>query len=416
MPRFRVEPLLRITLLNQYYAPDEAATAQLLADLGEGLAGRGHTVTAICGNRSYADPSRRYSRSEAMGGVRVRRVRCTAFGRGSKLGRLADYATFVAGASLALAASERPDAIVALSTPPLVAALGLACARCRRIGFVYWVMDVYPDVAYELGVMKPGSIVGRSVQFMSKWTVRGSDRVVALDEAMARRLRAHVDRDIAVIPNWADGDVIRPRPAAGHPLRRSWGWERRLVVLYSGNMGLAHEFETVLRAADRLRDAPEILFAFVGDGPRRGEIEKTAREMGLPNIDLRPYVPRSDLGGSLTAGDVHLITLRERMPGLVTPSKIYGIMAAGRPTIYVGPADGDVAHIVDGGGCGVRVPNGDVDGLVAAVLGYARDETRRLSEGERARVLFDERYTRELGVEAFRGLIEGLARPGKRPT
>ena len=176
-------------------------------------------------------------------------------------------------------------------------------------------------------------------------------------------------------------------------------------MLYSGNMGLAHEFHAILDAAEILRDHKRILFAFVGGGPRRAEVEHEVRRRGLPNVEFRPYVPRDQLGETLTAGDVHLVTLRNDVAGLLVPSKIYGILAAGRPTIYVGPERGEIADIIRSGACGQRVAPDDAGGLSRAVQRYESDRAARGEEGRRARRLFEERFTRDRGLRAFEALI-----------
>jgi len=397
---------VRIVLLNQYYAPDTSATAQILSDLGRGLAAAGHTVEAVCGDRGYNDPTRRFGSSETIDGVQVWRTPTTGFGRGNALGRIADYVSFLFGAIWLLVVKSRPDVVISLSTPPLVAGLGHVLARLRRARSVYWVMDVYPDVAFELGVIRRGSLAGRLFALLSRAVLRNSDHVVALGETMARRVAANCGRPVHAIHNWADGEAIRPRGIERHPLREEWGWGDRFVVLYSGNMGLAHDFETVLGAAERLLERPEIVFAFVGGGPRAGEIQRDVARRGLTNVQMRPYVERELLGQSLTSADVHLVTLREGMPGLLVPSKIYGILAAGRPTLYVGPREGEIADIVEEGGCGERIDLGDSAGLARCVEAYADDAARTCEHGRRARGLFDRRFTQGHGFEAFRRVID----------
>jgi glycosyltransferase involved in cell wall biosynthesis len=440
-----------ILLLNQYYAPDEAATAQMLADLGEGLAARGARVVAITSDRSYADPSRRYPARETIRGVEVRRVRTTGFGRATKPGRIADYFTFLAGAKLQLLFGPAPDAVVSLSTPPLVALLGSFIGRIRGARTLFWSMDVYPDVAYELGAIRKGSLTGRLVASLARLTHRLPDVVVALGDTMKAKLEEGGANDVAVIHNWADGDAIRPMPVETNELRRAWGWSDRFVILYSGNMGLGHEFETALLGTARvalnaeggLRNAesggPTPRLAFIGAGPRRHEIEQRAVDLGLleaqashsefriPNsefapatvpplriphsefrIHFRPPLPRDQIAMSLTAADVHLVTMRDGMQGLIVPSKIYGILAAGRPTIYVGPAEGEIYEIVAGGACGVHVAIGDAAGFANAVERYASDPALVRAHGENARRLFDERFTRERGIEEFRKALKLL--------
>jgi glycosyltransferase involved in cell wall biosynthesis len=182
--------------------------------------------------------------------------------------------------------------------------------------------------------------------------------------------------------------------------------------MYSGNMGLAHEFDTVLAAAAILQDRPEVLFAFIGDGPRRREVEEQVRSRGLRNVCFKPYVQRDRLCQSLKAGDLHLITLRDRMPGLLVPSKIYGILAAGRPTLYIGPDEGEISDIVEAGRCGARVAIGGAEAVAREILRYAEDENLRQEQGRRARELFEERYTKEQGLKAFIRLIERCAAGG----
>jgi glycosyltransferase involved in cell wall biosynthesis len=234
--------------------------------------------------------------------------------------------------------------------------------------------------------------------------------VVALGETMAERLRAQGARRVEVIHNWSDGTAVRPAPVTGHALRQAWGWAGRFVVLYSGNLGLAHEFDTALAAAELLGDRPEVLLALVGSGPRLAEVEREVRRRALRNVELRTHQAREDLGQSLTAGDVHLVTLRDGLEGLLVPSKIYGILAAGRPTLYVGPAAGEIDLILRQGACGARVGVGDAAGLAAAIRAYAGDAERVVREGRRARALFEERFDKERGLEAHRRLIESLGR------
>lgn len=383
---------MSLLFLNQYFPPDEAATAQILGDLASEVVCAGSAVRVVCGDRSYFDPSRRYQHREQWNGVCVERVRRSGFGRQSAIGRTADYATYLIGTLLRALSGPRPEVIVAMSTPPILGALGAAVARIRGARSVYWVMDVYPDIAFELGALRPGSMAGRIFAAISRWALRSSDLVIALGDTMATRLRGAGARNVIAVHNWADGEAIRPMPPADSRYRRARGWGERFVVLYSGNLGLAHEFDTVLEAASRVADRP-IVFAFVGSGPRLAEVRAAAAQRGLTNIECHPHVARHDLGDLLAAGDLHLVTLRPGIPGLLVPSKLYGILAAGRPTLYVGPDEGEVRDIVRRG-CGASVPNGDVDRLVETIEAYRTDETRGRREGLAARALFDAEFTK----------------------
>jgi glycosyltransferase involved in cell wall biosynthesis len=397
---------VRIVLLNQYYVPSEAPTGLLLADLGEALVAAGHEVTAICSDRDYADPDKRYPREESRGGVRVRRVAGSGFGRGRRLGRLADYATFMAGALLKLATHHKPEVVVVLTTPPMIAFPSWLVARFRSARLVFWVMDVYPDLAFELGVLRRGSIGGAVLRYLSRRVLKGADRVVALGDQMAAHLKKAGARRVEIVHNWADGQAIRPRSTKEHPLRESWGWTERFVVLYSGNLGLAHDFETVLGGAEILREREDVLLAFVGSGPQAAHVASEVQRRGLTNVEFRPWMALEQLGSSLTAGDVHLVTLRGLLAGLLVPSKIYGILAAGRPAIYVGPEESEVAEILNEGECGVSVAPREARAFAAAVLAYADDPSRRLEHGRRARALFERAFDRTRAVRQLTDLIE----------
>jgi len=399
---------VRILLLNQYYAPDEAATAQVLADLGAALAKAGNAVIAICCDRSYSDPSRRYPLREEIDGVRVRRIRTSGFGRSNAIGRLLDYVFFVMGAVFSMLRVERPDVIISLTTPPMIGLAGVFVARIRGGKAILWSMDVYPDLLYALGAVRPGSIAGRVLRMASSATVRSQDAVVALGESMAAHLQKAGARRVEVVHNWSDENAVLPTQSSTSRFRREWGWGNRFVILYSGNLGLAHEFDTLLDAADRLRDDPEILFAFIGAGPRLAYVERRRDELRLKNVDIRRPVARDVLSDSLAAGDVHLITLRSGVAGLLVPSKIYGILAAGRPTLYVGPPDGEVFDILRSGRCGTCVGNGQTEALVAAIKAYRSDATLRADEGTRARGLFERQFTKGRAIAQFRAVLDSL--------
>jgi len=399
---------VRVVLVNQYYAPAEAATAQLLTDLGEHLVREGHAVTVICSRRSYPDPSLLYPVAETVDGVRVVRTWTTGFGRGSALGRMVDYLGFMAGAARCLVLERDVDVVVSLTTPPLLATVGWVASRLRGACSVCWVMDIYPELAFALGMLRRRSVIGRLLGVVGRATLLRSDAVVALGETMARRLGEDGAQQVSVVHNWADGEAIRAHAPTDSPLRRAWGWGDRCVFLYSGNLGLAHEFDTLLAAAEAVRDDRDILFAFVGDGPRLQYVEREVERRGLRNVEFRPHVSRESLGDSLTAADVHLVTLRDGVAGLVVPSKIYGILAAGRPTLYVGPDVGEVVEILREGDCGLRVAVGDDDSMAEAVRRYSGDEERRGEEGRRARRLFDERFTKQAALRSHQVLLESL--------
>jgi colanic acid biosynthesis glycosyl transferase WcaI len=397
---------LDVLLINQYYPPSDAPTGLLLADLAERLARDGHRVRVLAGRRAYEDPRRTFAAREGRAGVDVRRLRTIGVRRCGAAWRSVEYASFLAAVGWRLFSTRRPDVIVTLSTPPMLATFVVLAARIRRTRSVYWVMDVYPDIAFALGVLSETSLAGRILARLARFAAAHASVVVALGERMAEVLAAQGARTVESVPNWLAGPEV-PRDVDARALGDEWGWTGQLVVLYSGNLGLAYEFDTAIRAADLLRDRPDVRFAFVGRGARRDEIESQVRRRGLKNVELREPLPRERLALGLAAGDLHLVTLRVEAAGLLVPSKIFGTLAAGRPTLYVGPADSEVARIVRDAGCGVQIDPGDADGLARAIRGYADDPDRRRIEGERARRAHDERFARGRSLERLVQLVEG---------
>jgi glycosyltransferase involved in cell wall biosynthesis len=270
---------------------------------------------------------------------------------------------------------------------------------------VYWLQDVYPELAVELGVLRARSPAARAFDALSRWTLRRADAVIVLGDAMADRVRAKgVDASrIQVVPNWADEDAIRPVQADVNEFRRSHGLDGKRVVLYSGNMGRAHDLKTILGAARVLRDDPDLRFVFVGDGAKRAEVEAAARE--LSSIQLLPYQPREDLSESLSSGDIHVVTQEPCTHGLIEPSKLYGVMAAGRPVLYIGPPETEAARTVEREAIGAVVASGDVGSAVDAIQRLLAD---RESLGTRARTAFEARYHRKLRTSRFAEILRTL--------
>ncbi len=377
---------MKVLLLNQYFHPDIAATATLATDLAVDLAAAGLEVTALATRGDYRGGAR-LPPGELYRGVRIVRVSSTGLGRASTVARLADYGSFFAGAAARLASAERPDVVIAMSTPPLVALLGSAM-RAKGARFVYWAQDVYPDLAVELGVLGAKSVPARLLRRIARSMIRGADAVVVPGEVMGERLRragAPAER-LHVVPNWADGRKLAPVDPSANPVRGELARDGRPLVMYSGNLGKGHDVETLIALARAM--SREARFVFVGGGAGRQALDGAERD-GL--VSLLPYAPAESLARSLSAADVHLVSQDPRTLGLIEPSKLYGIMAVGRPVLYVGPQESQVARTVEKEGIGRVVANGDVKGAV--------DGLRALIAaapvlGPRARAAFLARYDR----------------------
>ena len=396
----------KLLLINQYFWPDRAATAQLLADLAEDAAEAGFAVTALAGRGSYAPSTDdQLPRRESWRGVDVRRVWCSDFGRGNIVGRLLDYLTFLASSFWYVCLGARHDVVVCLSTPPLVSVLGLV-ARVRGSCFVYKVEDLYPDVAVALGSLSPGSPATLALRKLSSSVLRRADVCVALDGSMEKVLRDRGARRVEIIPNWSDGEAIRPDPIAGRRFRDSEALPSGVLVLYSGNLGMAHRFDAVVAAARKLEELGNPCFLFVGSGVRLPSVKDAAA--GLTNVRFLPYQPRERLHDLYNAADVHLVTLQDNVAGLLVPSKYPAALAAGKPVLVVGGAGTDLHQEVESRDVG-WVCSHDSEQIVAALGKAASDPEVAARRCRNARALFEEKYRRASAVGRWITLLEQLA-------
>jgi glycosyltransferase involved in cell wall biosynthesis len=402
---------VRILFVNRYFHPDHSATSQMLSDLAFHLADGGHDVAVVTSRQRYEDPAAGLPERETVRGVEIYRVNTPRFGRARLAGRLFDYLGFYAAATAQLLALARPgDVIVAKTDPPLISVPAAWVARRRRARLVNWLQDLFPEVALALGVKGMDGPAGRLLQHVRNWSLRQADMNFAIGERMRERLLGlgiPASR-IVVIPNWADGEAITPVRHEDNPLRREWGLEGRFVVGYSGNLGRAHEFETILGAAERLRDDPVIAFLFIGEGAQAAGVRAAAAQRGLVNVHFRPYQPRETLRYSLGVADVHLVVLRPELEGLIVPSKTYGCLAAGRPVIFVGDPEGEIASFIGRASLGWHCPVGDSSALRECI------ESARAGDLDatalRVRRTFDSHHDLYSNCSRFAILLEGCTR------
>jgi colanic acid biosynthesis glycosyl transferase WcaI len=397
----------RIILINRYFWPDESATSQLVTDLATDLAASGWEVEAVTSRQRIDDPAAALPAAEVCRGVRVHRVATSRFGRGSLVGRAIDYLTFYVAAAVTLVRRVRPgDILIAKTDPPLVGLLAVSIGAVKGATAIHWWQDVYPEVAEQLGV-GAALRLRRPLRALRNWLAGRAVRNVVIGRCMRDYLVAQgvPAASIVVIPNWVEDAAIRPVRAADNVLRRDWGLAGRFVVGYSGNLGLGHEFEALLGAARLLADRPEVVFLFIGAGARRAALEARCAELGLGNVVFRPFQPRAQLPQSLGVPDLHLVSLRAGLEGLIVPSKFYGALAAGRPVLFIGPAASEVARAIGEWQCGFAVPDATPEALAALIAGCVDDPARVAAMGERARRAIDTRYGRAAALRAWREVL-----------
>jgi len=368
---------------NRVYPPVGGATGVLLKELAEGLAAGGARVVVVT-SKSAASGGHRAppQNKEVVNGVEVIRVGSAPFTRSSHARRALSYLGLYPQFAWQVRRLGAVDAVVSMTDPPLqVAPVTLASGKARKR--VHWAQDVYPELAEELGVIGRGGVLARLLRSVSTRALRRQDEVVVVGRCMRGRLVSRgIDAGkIEVIPNWIP---FAPAPA-GNPaaVRERLGWRGKFVALYSGNLGLAHDFGTLLAAAKILRGTG-VHMVFAGEGPRITEIRRGAE--GLDNVSFLPPQPGQDLGAFLEAADIHLVTVRAGLSGLVVPSKLYGILAAGRPAVYTGPRDSEAAFVLRDTGAGVVAGNGDAAAVASALQHAAANPGVVQTMAEAARV------------------------------
>lgn len=395
----------KFAIISQVYVPDPAAVGQHLADVAEELARRGHDVIVYTASRGYDDPSMRYPARETLNGVDVRRLPVSSFGKNSILIRLAGGAAFLAQAVTRALGQGRIDAVLVSTSPPIAPLAGIALRALRGTRVKYWVMDVNPDQAVALGLARPGSRGVRAFEWMNRKILSHADDVVVLDRFMAERMTSKNDvgERMTVLPPWPAEDMVEPIPHEENPFRREHVRDGERVVMYSGNHGPSNPLKTILDAAIRLTDEARLKFMFVGGGVGKTEVDAA----DSPNIVSLPYQPLDRLKYSLSAADVHVVTVGNDIPGIVHPSKVYGAMAAGRPILLIGPAENHVADIMAGHDIGWHVAHGDVDAAVAVLkeIASAPDEALK-AKGERARTWIAERGGKTGMVARMADIVE----------
>ena len=402
----------RLIFLNRFFAPDHSATSQILGDLAFALAESQRDVHVVTSQQLYDDPQANLPAKDVVRGVNVHRVSSTHFGRSALAGRGVDYFSFYASMwRRILTLAQRGDVLVAMTDPPLTSVPAMHATKRRGAHLVNWLQDIYPEVAIKLGVPLVKGPGGQVLAFLRDASLKAASANVVVGERMAEYVMSRgipPDR-VHVIHNWSDDEQISPVDNADNPLRREWGLSDKFVVGYSGNLGRAHEFETILGAGERLRNDPRIMFLFIGGGHRMDELARIVKQRRLEStFRCIPYQDRTLLKHSLCVPDIHWISLNPAVEGLIVPSKFYGIAAAGRPVIAIMARDGEIARLVQQHKCGLVIEPGHFDALATALVRLSTDRSSLAAMGLRARAVLDAQFTRRQAIDRWRNVLDQL--------
>lgn len=363
---------MRVLLLNQTFYPDPPATSLYLTPLAEQLVRQGHDVTVLTSQRAYDDPTRLFPIRETWRGVKIVRVWNTGFGYKTKWGRGLDFLTFLVTALLRSLFLRRADLVLTQTSPPLLSVLGTVLAFLWRARFVYWVMDLNPDEAIAVGWLRSDGLPARFLEMASRWTLRQADQVVVQDRFVRDRLKAKgvADEKIEVVPLWMHDEAafdVEKR----EQFRRVHGLENKYVVMYAGNHTPCHPLDTLIDAAQLLREESRVIFCFIGFGLEWGRLRDRAQAEQLVNAIFLEHQPISS--GLLSAADTQVVVMGDPFVGIVHACKIYNILAAKRPFVYIGPEPSHVSDIVQEAG------------LLGLATLFRHGESRALAEELRQR-------------------------------
>ena len=402
---------MRVVFVNRYFFPDSSATSQILTDLAFNLAAENHEVEVVASRQLYEDPAFQLSSYDVVRNVKIHRVRTTRFGRMSLVGRAIDYITFYLSLLLSLCfILKRGDIVVAKTDPPMVSVIVGLVAKCKGAKMINWLQDIFPEVASSLGVSLFSSPVTSIVKSIRNWSWRIAINNVVLGERMAQLVYAEgvCSNKVTIIPNWT-GDKVESVAHDANPLRKQWGLSDKFVIEYSGNMGRAREFDTLIELARQLRDYSDIVFLFIGDGANKSYIQERVTELGLASFEFKGYQPREELSYSLSVGDVHVVSLLPALEGLIVPSKLYGVAAVGRPVLFFGDAGGEVPLILAREECGITVGIGESEVGVKKLLQLYNDSELRQRMGSNARRMVEEKYNMAASVKKWKLLLSSSA-------
>ena len=399
-----------LLIISQVYAPDPAAVGQHVTDVAEEMVRRGWRVVVYTSSRGYDDPSQVFPLREHLNGVELQRLRFSSFGKRSIVIRLFAQALFMGQAIVLGLFTRRLSALLVSTSPPFAGFGGAIVAWVRRVPLIWWVMDLNPDQMIVAGKLAPHSLATRVFDWMNRMTLRQARAVIVLDRYMYDRVAAKrkVGDKLYVVPPWAPQQVSATQPLQPNTFRSRHGLGDHFIVMYSGNHAIQHPLGTLLLAARQFEDDKSVQFVFVGGGAGKSLVEKRVAE-GATNIVSLPFQPLSEIGESLSAADVHVVSMGDEVVGIVHPCKIYGAMAAGRPILFFGPQRSHVGDILDGHSFGKVVAHGDVDAAVSAIREWqAIGRGSQMELGRSAATVLDESFSRTQLLARVCDIVSGV--------
>lgn len=397
-----------LLVISQVYPPDPTSVGQHMHDAAKNLAKRGLNVRVLTSARGYDNPSIKYPAREIMDGVDVIRLPLSSLGKKTMAHRLVAQAMFLTQAVLRGIFTPNLACILVSTSPPMASVAAIIIRIFRRAKVKFWVMDLNPDQLIEMGKITETSLPARAFNALNRLILRVADDVIALDRFMADRLnkKRDVHEKMTILPPWPHSEHMESIPHADNPFRKKHGLDGKFVVMYSGNHGQTTPVTTILDAAVRMQDREDLVFMFIGGGMGKRDVERIRAEHPEARIIDLPYQPFDQLQYSLSAADVHLVTMGNDVVGVIHPCKVYGAMALARPILLVGPPECHVSDIMHDRNIGIHIEHGDVEGAIAAIDRLrAMDPAERKKMGDAAAELVNEKFQQSQMINTFCDII-----------
>jgi len=403
---------MKILFLTQYFYPDVASTGQLLSELAKGLSEKNVLVEVITAapSYSYKIPS---LKKENYFKVKIKRIWSFRLSKNNRVGQILNSTTFFANAFVKLIIKKNLSNLLIVSNPPFLPFLGIFLKKLKGVKFIFLIHDVFPEKAVKLNYLNQNSLIVKFWNFMDRKLLFSASKIVVLSETMKVLIEKKFDKigltekeKISVIHNWADEEFIKPSEEKSIEFRKEYNLGEKFIIQYSGNLGASYELEKIIEVAETLKNE-EYIFLIIGDGVKKNKLMKMRADKNLSNIIFLPYLEKNLLPYSLVSTDISLITYESKLEGLLMPSKLYTILASGKPVIALCKKGSEIDRIIVESECGFTIDN-DLEEFAEKIRDLANNRVLRERLGKNARKYFEMNYTLKKSIGEYYSIIKDL--------
>ncbi len=399
-----------VLIFTQVYVPDPAAVGQYIADAASELVKNGNRVIVYTANRGYDDPTQVLEKKQMIQGVEVRRLPFSSFGKKTIIHRLAGQLSFLVQCIVRGVLARDLKHLLISTSPPMCAFAAITVGLFRKIPITYWVMDLNPDQVVEMGIMKKNALPVKAMDWLNRRILKRASHIVCLDRFMADRVckKKKVQDKISIIPPWPlenHGTLISHDQ---NPFRKKYNLQGKCVIMYSGNHSPANPLETIVQAAVELeKQLPNVVFMFIGGGKAKQAVEDAIKKHSPGNIIALPYQPLDQIQFSLSAADVHIVSVGPKVVGIVHPCKVYGAMALGKPVLLLGPKPCHVSDLIEKNPFGWHVGHGETKQMCQTLIAISKLSQQEIADkGKQGLMLIQNQINRKVLTQQFCQIVE----------